>query len=266
MLSFIGGGRIMSIYERFQVLVNETLSIYNLATFNGTLFTFFALCCLFLLVSKRKEEKRIRNCLVLPSFLLVFLVLNPIILHYALKSVNFGRLPRLFWAFPFEFVIVYCITEAAEFFKEGWKKAVIIVCSLLILFWGAGAEVLQHLSIATNPYKVPDYTIELTDIIKAEEDEPSPMVAAPISVLHWFRQYDTDICTAYPRLGESSFRDAMDTEPVDLDKIGQTYARDFDCDFLVLDNFKESTGSLCDYGYSYVATVDGRYEVYKYIR
>lgn len=253
----------MSVYERIQVLLDETFSIYNIAAFDGSLFVVFALFCLFLLVSGRRSDIRARDGLAIPSLFIMLFVMNPVIVHYLLKHLSFARVARLFWAFPFELVILYCLTEAVWHFRERWKKLLICVCVPALLFWGAHCEILQHLSIATNPYKVPDYTIELTELINSQKDEQRPTVAAPSGVQHWFRQYDTDIVICYGREGDDPFKSAINADTVDLDLIGGVLAPAYGCDFIILDATAPSAGSLEDYGYIPAGSVDN-YAVYKY--
>ncbi|MGI5976344.1 MAG: hypothetical protein ACOX68_01415 [Candidatus Limivicinus sp.] len=246
-----------------KIILDETLNIYNLATLNGKLFIPFFICCIYLLLSNREEDRRARNYLVYPSLVLFFFLFNPVLIHYMCKYIAVDeRIVRIYWPLPMEIVMAYCLVSFFTRIKKNWKRAVLLISAAFILLLGTGgAHAGVSYEMAGNLYKMPKGTKEVADNIYELSLHEDCDVIMPLDIFFWIREYKSSIHFPYIRLTSAAYK-IYGLE--DLDMLGQL-GRDGGCRFIVVNTSEPSKGSLEDYSYIKIREIDGQdtiYEIY----
>ena len=74
------------------------------------------------------------------------------------------------------------------------------MCSLaIIVVSGSLVYINRYMSPAENLYHIPQNVIDICDVIEPAEGEPRVRAAFPSELVHFVRQYDTNILMPYGR-------------------------------------------------------------------
>ena len=173
----------------------EMISKYQIS---GMYFFLFLLSLAILFFMKKEKENR--NFLISTSLIALFVVYNPvlawILIHYFLGEDVYWR---MFWILPMVFTIAYTGSNLCAGCK-GWVKkgGVMLVIGALIVWSGKLAYSNEFFSVAENPYKLPQDTIQIVEMIQ-EDGLEKPRLAVPISLCTTIRQYDGSLHLLYGR-------------------------------------------------------------------
>lgn len=246
-------------FEIIKNIVNETLNIYSLATLGGKVFIPFFICCVYLVLSGKKEHNRARKYFVYPSIILILIVFNPVLIHFLYKYIEVEeRIVRIYWPLPMAGVIVYCVVEVFFSLKDRWKRTLLVLCAVFAMLLCSGFE---HSGMsygkAENMQKMPKGTKEVCDIIyELNLHEPAD-VAMTAELFFWVRQYNSSILV--PTIRSEKFW--YDEGVLDLDKMAQMSVEN-NCKYLVLNSGKAVKGSVEAHGYALKTSVEAQDSVY----
>lgn len=250
--------------ESLNIILEETLDVYRLATLSGRLFIPFFICCIYLLLSPAKEDKRARYYLVYPSLILCVFLFNPVFIHYMIKFTSDPeRVARMYWPLPIGGVIVYCVIRAFCALKKRWKRAVLLlasVCTLLFVTEGSHAGI--SFTRAGNPEKLITGAKEICDSIYTLNGGEEATVLVPKHLFFWVREYNAELINPYKHKTEFMYND---DGTLDLDTTGSK-ALEANCKYVVISGTAASTGSLEDYGYVPACDIPGDNCVYTIYR
>ncbi len=249
-----------AVFESLRIILSETMEIYNRSTWSGRLFLPFALIALLLLIAERREDRRVRLWIVLPSALLLLVLLNPVLMHYVYKSQMFERTIRFYWALPFSLLLVYGFVELQALLRPLWKKAAVLLSALMLLFCMCSARPTQsqYIDRSENVMKVPQVTVEFSEVFH-RYGGAEPTAALPVYISKYMRIYDASIRMPYGYWSTDAFHNEMASDTPDLDLIGGQYAPATGCDFVVLQDGTAYVGSLESWGYVPVDTLHSPY-------
>ena len=208
----------------------------------------------------------------------MLLLLSPLLGAFAGNQVD-TRVLRLYWATPFEFVVLYCIIDVLYRFERPLKKVLFICVITFGLMALSRQDNLTYPKVeqkwpwvkAENLYKVPQSVYELCNRIEEEENWQGCKAAFPFELCYYVRQYDATIEMPYGyywEVPEVPIFAAINADEINLNEVGQM-ASNIRLDYVVLDNSKIAEGTLQKYHYIEFDTVQGNgttYVIYQYTK
>ena len=218
-------------------------------------------------------EKNLRKKLILGILPLVVIAgfLLPVtkILYVAAFDDGSDTYYRLLWLIPSYIVIGYAVCKLAFDFGSRTKQRIALVVSLvLIVLSGSLVYLNQYMSVAENFYHIPQNVIDICDVIAPADGEPRVRAAFPSELVHFVRQYDTDILMPYGREMLATQWDYYNEvyevmekpEVIDAEEL-LTATRKTGCSYIILAKDRKIDGNLVDLGLLVVGSVD-KYVVY----
>lgn len=211
-----------------------------------------------------------------PSMLIFLFIVNPICIKIMVASgfIASNRYVRLYWLFPIGCVTAYACTilTKASAKKHTWLGKITCLCLLISMaVLGNYMFTKENYDRATNIYKLPKGTMEVTDIIHKDATEDGKVmweikIAVPPSLCPYIRQYDGDVQLLYGRniendLNANEVRRLMEEPTLDMQGI-QYYARKAHCNYLVLEEERLKADIPEAYGFKLVDKIYG-YAVYR---
>ncbi len=230
----------------------------------GLIFFFYLAALIWLFVTEKRKERRI--VFIYMPLILLFLFLNPLSAHIMEKFAGDEIYYRLLWMLPVTITLADAATEIV--IKIGGKLKVFAIAAFCALFILGGRLIYtdSRYSIAENEYHVPDDVAEICDRIVIPGREV--LAAFPEEMIVYVRQYTALVVmpygwadTEYGPIFNTDLMEAMQEEILDLDRIG-TEAKEIECHYVIIDDTKESTGSMLDQGFEEYAKVE-HYTIYK---
>ncbi len=163
---------------------------------NGYLLALFVASMLYLLVAEKDMRKKLVVA-VAPLIILVgyFIPFTKIAYVAVFKEDSANTYYRVLWLIPMGAVIAYA---GCKLFMEH-KRIGLIVVSSLIIICGSLVYKNQYMNKAENAYHIPQIVIDICDEISPEEGEPRVKAIFPGELIHFVRQYDTNILMPYGR-------------------------------------------------------------------
>ncbi len=155
-----------------------------------------------------KTKKESRFHMVYPFVLMLVLIFFPVSGILILMFLDDGSYARLIWCFMVEFVVAYAIADLWEEKKGGEKVAIGLLALALIATSGNFVFKSANFSIATNPYKVMDATIEIAENIEISHAGEVVIVSDP-QLNTQLRQYDPNILLLYGRYATTRIEDVL---------------------------------------------------------
>lgn len=229
------------------------------------------LVSLLFLCFRGKEKRRM---LVYPSLLIMLVVMNPVCYGYVWVKLITYAFWRMLWMIPVIPVIACAVVEVSGLIKKEWVAPVLTAGCIVIMLLTCD-NIYRKDGVFTkesNPYKLPDASVNVAKTILELEDEPI-VLSAPYIYCH-LRQYSGDIKLVFGRDAETFILPIQDPETLELSQMvlangGDTarlveLAEKKNVDIIVLPA-NHGFVLLGDYGYEYVAQVDG-YNLYRHSR
>lgn len=180
----------------------------KLAEYMGTPAFIFAyvILVLIMLVLKNKEWKEI---FVYPFILQILTVFNPILLHFLIPKLRLNsRYYRFFWILPAALVMGFFCVWILSKIRYRILKCIVLALALGSICYAGfphriyyrDEEPLEWPFVLEkeNEYKVPDFVIELDEIIHSEGKE-NPLVVYGYREQHFMRQYDGKVRSVFKR-------------------------------------------------------------------
>ncbi len=182
------------------LLAWETIRANLADTFANNRFLILYVISLLYLFFFEKEKRRI---LVYPSLLLSFLILNPLLYQTVYSKMLDTSYWRMFWLLPIVPVIAAAVVCLTSRIKHKTLKTTLALLLCLVIA-GNGYYIYHHpltsFEEATNPYKIPQETIDIIDYLHTIE--PTPAVVMPPDLYLYAKQYTADIHLMYGRDAE----------------------------------------------------------------
>ncbi len=155
---------------------------------------------IYLIVNEQSLKKKIMLGVVPLLILVGFLFPVTKILFVAAFDEGSDTYYRLLWLIPMYIVIGYAACKIIFSFKKSMYQRIAFVVSLAIIAaTGSLVYLSQHITPAENLYHIPQRVIDVCDVIAPADDEPRVRAAFPSDMVHFVRQYDTDILMPYGR-------------------------------------------------------------------
>ena len=211
-----------------------------------------------------EEDKRVKTILVyIPAVMLVLFFLP--VFHMLYNRLDEGTYYRILWLMPMTVVIAYA---GCKVVSHHIKLGVLIGCIVLAIS-GTYVYNSQHISKATNPYHLPQETIEICDMIKPAEGEERVWALFPAEQVHFVRQYTTTIQMPFGRdnLVESWDRiihplyTLLQQEVIPVEELSELSIESY-CNYIILLKTMEVEGDLEEYGIELIGETEN-YLVYR---
>ncbi len=236
---------------------------------NGVLLLMFVAAALFITIC----EKDIKKKIVLGILPLVILVgfLFPVtkIVYVALFDDGSDTYYRILWLIPMYIVIGYGACKALMGIKrETVRRGIFALMVLIIAATGSFVYANQYMSVAENLYHIPQNIIDICDVIAPDEGEPRVRAAFPSELVHFVRQYNTNILMPYGRemvVTQWDYYNAVyevmeKPEVIDAKALLEA-TRQTKCHYIVLSDNRKINGDLSEMGLTVVENMHG-YTIY----
>ena len=250
-------------------LLEEVFGIYQNYSGNSLYMLFFLVALLYLYLTEREQGKKV--LLVYGSIILLLLFFCPLFSFLLIQVIFDGETYyRILWMLPVNAVIAYSGVRILMTIQGSGKKFLtgLLITSMLIF---GGNFVYQNPTFAKaeNPYHIPQNVIEVCNVINPEKGEDWVMAVFPAEMLSFVRQYSSSIHMPYGRavlidrwsLGHIIY-DTMEEDILDVEKLSNQ-AEEYQCDYIILPESKETTGNLETYQYRFIQEKEG-YLIYEH--
>lgn len=175
----------VNVFENGIGYLHKALGLYM----NGTgYFVMYIICVAFILIKGTKTERR----MFLPSAaVLLVTVYNPIVplILDRIFDVN-NEYYRLFWIAPVIILVPYMLVKFISSARDRGHRIAFCILSFILLFAGGNYVYADGMSIASNPYKIPDELIEISKIIHEDSDSEYAKAFFEYEYNMEIRQYD----------------------------------------------------------------------------
>ena len=211
-----------------------------------------------------EEDKSIRAILVIAPTIIQILFFVPYF-YMLYNMLDEGTYYRILWLLPMTLVIAYA---GCKVIGDNTKMGLFIM-SMILIISGSLVYTSVNMSRAENLYHLPAEAVTVCDMVMPEEGEERVWVAFPPDMVHYVRQYSTEIQMPYGResIVESWLREENDMYNLYLkqlmpaDELAEMAERYY-CNYVVLERERQVDGRLEDYGMSLVGETDN-YLVYR---
>lgn len=167
---------------------------------NGAIFLLFLASAIYILVTEQSIKKKIMlgilPLLIFAGFLLPFTK----IVYVAVFDDGSDTYYRLLWLVPMYVVIGYAACRLLFSLKKSlYQRIGLTVIVAVIAVTGSLVYTSVNLSWAENLYHIPQSVIDICEVISPEDGGTRVRAAFPSELVHFVRQYDTDILMPYGR-------------------------------------------------------------------
>lgn len=222
---------------------------------------------IYIIVCEKSLKKKILLG-VLPLLILAgFLLPVTKIVYVAAFDEGSDTYYRVLWLLPMYIVIGYAVCKLIFSFGSKWKQRVALVASLVIIVLSGSLVYLnQYMSPAQNLYHIPQNVIDICDEILPAEGEPRVRAVFPSELVHFVRQYSTNILMPFGREMVvtqwdyyNEVYEAMEKpEVVDADVLLEA-TRKAGVQYIILSKDRKIDKNLTTLGLKLMATVDNYY-------
>jgi hypothetical protein len=167
---------------------------------NGALLILFIASAIYLVITEQSLKKKIMLGIIPLLILIGFLCPITKILFVAAFDEGSDTYYRLMWLIPMYVVIGYAACKLIFSFKKSMYQRITLVLILAVIAaTGSLVYASKHVQLSENLYHIPQKVIDICDVIAPADDEPRVRAAFPSELVHFVRQYDTDILMPYGR-------------------------------------------------------------------
>ncbi len=107
---------------------------------------------------------------------------------------------RILWLIPTYMVIGYAACKLIFSFEGKIKQTVALVAALVVVMISGSLVYLnQYMSVAENMYHIPQDVVDVCDVILPKNRDQRVRALFPSELVHFVRQYDTNILMPYGR-------------------------------------------------------------------
>lgn len=242
--------------------MGEILEIFKAYNGSGYYCILFIISLIYLWFVE--EDRRIRALLVYTPAVIQVLFFIP--LFFVVYNVlDEGTYYRILWLLPMTVVIAYA---GCKIIGMHTKAGLAILSFILVL---SGSYVYRNANItrAENAYHIPQECVEICEMIKPEAGKERVWAAFPVDMVHYVRQYTSDIQMPYGRdllfgdwnvvpnmVYEEYKKTVMDAETL------SDVATEYYCNYIILRKDQVMTGQLDEYDVIKIGETEN-YNVYR---
>jgi len=181
---------------------NEILEEIHTYTGEPAVILFIALAAAVYLMIMNRD---VRTKILVPLLILIPVVINPPLYHYVYRDLRYWR---FFWLLPQSCLIAMALNDLCRRFRQPWLKCLCLaVTAAGIVLVGTNVYLREDkYSPTANPYKILQRTIDISDIILA--DDPHPRVVFDNKVCFETREYSGEIIQPWGRHGMTDSAEA----------------------------------------------------------
>lgn len=230
---------------------------------DGILPVLFLIAMIYLLITEK--DKKVRIVLVESSLIILVLFFFPLFKLVMDKVEEAGTYYRILWLLPMTIVTAYAGVKLIGKHTRIGLAALTAVCIL------CGNYVYNnvHISKAENRYHIPAVVVNICDAIQPAEDEERIWAVFPSELLHFVRQYSSDVQLIYGRdmmvaswdHVEHPIYALMEAETVQVELLAELL-NDYNCQYVILNENKKRAGEPTEFHLEKVAEF-GAYDVYR---
>ncbi len=224
--------------------MKEILLIFQAYTGAGFLTILYLIALLYLWVGEKNET--VRNIFVYGASILQVLFFTPLF-YYGYQLLDRGTYYRVLWLLPMTITIAY---SGVKIFAR-YPRWGIILGVILIAVSGKCVYSSIYMTKAENVYHIPQEAIEVCQAILPEEGQERVTGVFPDDLIHFIRQYSSEIRMVYGRdylapdwkYGDHPLRKVMNQEKIPAGWLARL-ATEYECHYIVLHKDKQILGSL----------------------
>ncbi len=236
---------------------------------NGAIFVMFLASAIYILVTEQSVKKKIMLGIVPLLIFVGFLFPITKIVYVAAFDDGSDTYYRLLWLVPMYMVIGYAACRLLFSLKKSlYQRIGLAVIVAVIAVTGSLVYNSVNISRAENLYHIPQTVIDICDVISPGEGEPRVRAAFPSELVHFVRQYDTDILMPYGRemVVEqwdyyNPVYEVMEKPETIVAKDLLSATRDTKCKYIVLHENRKIDSDLENLGLTLVTELHG-YRIY----
>ncbi|MBP3279268.1 MAG: hypothetical protein J6M44_09975 [Butyrivibrio sp.] len=174
---------------------------------------------------------------------------------------------RVLWLVPMYMVIGYAVCKLVFSCGSKMKQRIALVIALVVVVLSGHLVYLnQYMSVAQNLYHIPQHVIDICDVIAPADGEDRVRAAFPSELVHFVRQYDTDILMPYGREMVVTQWDYYNPvyevmekpEVIDAEELLDA-TRQTGCRYIVLAKDRKINKNLTTLGLKLIETIDNYY-------
>ena len=196
-----------------------------------------ALVCLAYLLIK-KDDLRKKLPLAVASLVTLVMYFNPISRKIFVRILEEGNTYyRVLWMIPWSVLIAYAL---CRLFSEH-RRIGLVAATLVVILSGRLVYKNEYMKKAENAYHIPQVVINVCSYISPADGERRVRGLFPAELVHFVRQYDTDILMPYGReiiASQWSWTHPLyeifeDSETIDAEALVEC-SRENRCDYIVI--------------------------------
>ena len=243
--------------------MREILTIFMDYCGDGIYPFLFLVALIYLLLTEK--DRKIRLVLVESSLVITILFFFPLFKLVMDKVEEAGTYYRILWILPMTVMIDYA---GVKLIGKHTRIGIIVMILLLAL---GGEYLYKNINItkAQNRYHIPQSVVSICDLIEPAEDEERVWAVFPSELLHYVRQYSSNIQMPYGRdmlvaswdHVEHPIYALMEADTVRIDLLAEL-ADDYKCQYIILNKAKKTEGDPAEYGLEKIGEVEG-YDVFR---
>lgn len=217
---------------------------------NGYIVPLALVCLVYLLIIKDDLRRKLPLAVCSAGILIIYFI--PVTRKVFVRLLEEGdTYYRILWMIPWTVIIAY--TLCMIFAKH--RKIGLVVATVLTILAGSLVYRNQYVSKAENLYHLPQVAIDVCDVIAPAEGERRVRALFPAELVHFVRQYDTDIMMPYGReiiASQWSYTHPLyeifeDSETIDANALVES-TREYRCDYIVIHYGRSIEPKLTDLG------------------
>lgn len=224
--------------------MREILEIFQGFTGSGFLTILYLLTLLYLWTSEKNST--FRAIFVYGASIIQLLFFVPLF-FYGYQLLDEGTYYRILWVLPMTITIAYASVKILS----GYPWGSMIIGMALVAVCGQCVYTNAFITPAQNVYHIPQEVIEVCDMIMPGEDEERVTGVFPDDLIHFVRQYSTEIKMAYGRdylapdwiYGDHPLRKVMNQEEIRISELVRL-ATEHKCQYIIVESDKEFIGNF----------------------
>ena len=243
----------------------EIWTIFRNYCGSGIFPVLFLAALVYLLIAEK--NKKIRAVLVESSLVIAVLFFLPLF-KAVMDKLDEGTYYRILWMLPMTVVIAYA---GVKLFGKHHRIGFVVLAAVFILT-GQCVYKSQYVSKAQNRYHIPDNVIAICNEIMPAEDEERVWAVFPDELIHFVRQYTSEVQMPYGReMLVSSWEWNWDThpiyrimreDPIDLDAL-PVLMEEYEVHYLILNRNRPVTGDPAENSLTLVGQIEA-YDIYRF--
>ena len=235
--------------------------------FGGPMLAILLVASAIYIIATEKDLKKKILLGILPIVILAGFLLPVTKIVYVAAFDESDTYYRVLWLVPVYVVIGYAVCKLVFSFENKMKQRIALVAALVVVVLSGHLVYLnQYMSVAQNLYHIPQHVIEICDAIAPADGEDRVRAAFPSELVHFVRQYDTDILMPFGREMVVTQWDYYNPvyevmekpEVIDAEELLDA-TRQTSCRYIVLAKDRKINKNLTTLGLKLIKTIDNYY-------